>query len=153
YGWHHTARKPESKRRQLTSNSSETPVLAAAISPDGKYLAYSDETGIYLRLVETGESYSVSSPPGFQTSRLAWFPDGTQLLASGMAGQENVPGIWAISILGGAAPRQIRSEAHGGSVSPNVSQIAFLAENAKEIWLMKTHGEEAHRFVAGAEGD
>src|SRR5262249_53139686 len=59
YGWQHTARQPELKRRQLTSNSSETPVVAAAVSPDGKYLAYTDETGINLLLIETGERYSL----------------------------------------------------------------------------------------------
>jgi serine/threonine protein kinase len=152
YAWHHTVRQPELKEHQLTSNSSETPLTAAAISPDGKYLAYADDTGIYLRLIETGERHSLTVPADFTTSALSWFPDGTRVLASGTAAEENLPSIWAISILGGT-PRRLRSDAHGASVSPSGSQIAFLTENDKEIWLMGTHGEEAHRFLTGAEGD
>ena len=35
--------------RRLTSNPIENPLSVSAISPDGKYLAYSDKTGTYLR--------------------------------------------------------------------------------------------------------
>jgi serine/threonine protein kinase len=53
------------KQRTLTSNSPENPVYAAAISPDGKYLAYADVTGVFLRLLETGETHPIGLPPGF----------------------------------------------------------------------------------------
>src|SRR5207249_11346039 len=43
------------KERRLTANPAEMPVTAAVISSDGKYLAYSDETGMYIQLIETGE--------------------------------------------------------------------------------------------------
>jgi serine/threonine protein kinase len=60
-------RKPrgELTQRQLTSNALEKPVIAAAISPDGRYLAYSDPSGVYLRLLETGETHALRLPPGF----------------------------------------------------------------------------------------
>ena len=38
---------------QLTTNSSENPVSAASISPDGRYVAYSDSTGIHLRAIDS----------------------------------------------------------------------------------------------------
>jgi DNA-binding winged helix-turn-helix (wHTH) protein len=41
--------------RRLTTNASEIWIIASAISPDGKYLAYSDKTGAYLRLRSTDE--------------------------------------------------------------------------------------------------
>ena len=46
--------QPEPKLRQLTTNSFENRVLSGAISPDGKYMAYSDANGIRLQLVATG---------------------------------------------------------------------------------------------------
>ena len=52
-------------QRQLTANPIETPVAGAAISPDGRHLAYSDPTGVYLKLLDTGETHALRLPPGF----------------------------------------------------------------------------------------
>jgi hypothetical protein len=51
--------------RQLTANPAENPVVRAAVSPDGKYLAYTDLVGIHLRLIATGETRSFPSREGF----------------------------------------------------------------------------------------
>jgi serine/threonine protein kinase len=51
--------------RSITANPSENPVYAAAISPDGKELAYADFTGVFVRLLETGETHSLPLPEGF----------------------------------------------------------------------------------------
>jgi serine/threonine protein kinase len=68
FGWFEMekpAAPPEIQRRQLTANPQEDPVLRAALSPDGQYLAYADLTGIHLRLIATGESRSLKLPPDF----------------------------------------------------------------------------------------
>jgi Tol biopolymer transport system component len=146
-------RRPELKQFQLTSNSFETPATTAAvISPDGKYLAYADETGINLRRIGTGETHVLSSSAGSRISRLSWFPEGTTLLASGADAKANVSSIWSISILGGA-PHRLREDAGGASASPDGSRIAFTSGNGKEVWLMGANGEEPQQIVAGAEGD
>jgi serine/threonine protein kinase len=51
--------------RQITFNSTEQPVFFSAISPDGKFLAYGDSTGIHLRQLDTGETHSLPVPDGF----------------------------------------------------------------------------------------
>ena len=146
-------RRPELKQSQLTTNSPETAATtAAALSPDGKYLAYADEAGINLRLVGTGETHTFPAPAGSRIFRLSWFPDGVKLLASGVAGRSNLSSIWSISILGGA-PRELRQDAAGASISPDGSQIAFTNSNGEEIWVMGANGEGPRRMVAGAEGD
>ena len=61
-GWF--APKPELLQRQITANPSDDGVYRAAISPDGKYLAYTDLNGVYLRLIETGETRSLPIPAG-----------------------------------------------------------------------------------------
>ena len=146
-------RRPELKQFQLTTNSLETPATtAAALSPDGKYLAYADETGISLRLVETGETHAFPAPAGSSILRLSWFPNGTKLLASGVAGIGDVSSIWSMSILDGV-PRQLREDAGGASLSPDGSHIAFTSGSGEDIWLMGSNGEEPKRIVAGTEGD
>src|SRR5207244_2588423 len=63
--------------RRLTANPDEDPVNSAAISPDGKYLAFSDDTGSYLRQIDTGETHPLALPGGFKAKPVSWFPDGS----------------------------------------------------------------------------
>ncbi len=55
----------EVRQRQITANPAEEPVFQAAVSPDGKYLAYADVGGIHLRQIETGETHLLPVPEGF----------------------------------------------------------------------------------------
>jgi eukaryotic-like serine/threonine-protein kinase len=51
--------------RQITANPIEDPIAFAAISPDGTLVAYNDATAIRLRRIDTGETRSLTVPPGF----------------------------------------------------------------------------------------
>jgi len=67
-GWFSSQRpytQAELKPQQLTANSSEDPVAVASISPDGKYLLYSDLEGLHLRLMSNGETQSLPIPDAF----------------------------------------------------------------------------------------
>src|ERR1700736_3662762 len=103
--WRQPWRPKEIFEHKLTANSSENSVTGAAISPDGKYLAYSDNTGTYLKQTRTGETHSVPLPADFQARVDDWFPDGSHLLVS----RQQPPGnesLWTISVFGGS-PRQL----------------------------------------------
>ena len=66
--WRSTGGSPQEpmlQQRSITANPAENPVYAAAISPDGRYLAYADFTGVFVRLLETGETHSLAVPEGF----------------------------------------------------------------------------------------
>jgi serine/threonine protein kinase len=56
---------PMLMQRSITANPPENPVYAAAISPDGRSLAYADFTGVFVRLLETGETHSLPLPQSF----------------------------------------------------------------------------------------
>jgi hypothetical protein len=56
---------PEIIQRQLTANPVDNSVYSGVISGDGKQIAYSDLRGVHVRLIDTGETHSVSLPPGF----------------------------------------------------------------------------------------
>jgi Tol biopolymer transport system component len=146
---------------QLTTNSSENPVRQAVISPDGKYLAYGDLAGIKIRLVSTGESHLLPRPPSLSAGEtwlpVAWFPDGTRILASA---QGKLISSWSVSVIGATATK-LRDNALVHSVSPDGSLIAFTTgkhlvsiQNRptmmdSEIWVMGPRGENARRVIAG----
>lgn len=144
---------PPITERRLTANPSEDPVSRAAISADGKFLAFSDDTGSYLRQIDTGEVHPLTLPTGFKAKPVCWFPDGTHILATSAAGPAAQPGLWQISTIGGT-PRKLTDDADEAAISPDGSQIVFLrgAANSQELWLMRADGQQSHKIV-GELGD
>ena len=63
--WLHLPRHTDVVERKMTANSAENSVTSMAVSPDGKYLSYADNSGIYLKLIRTGETHPVPLPPDF----------------------------------------------------------------------------------------
>jgi len=158
---------PEIKVHQLTTNSSENPVMGGAISPDGKYLAYSDLKGMHIKLIETGETRAVPQPEALKDQNVewevgAWFPDGNRFLAKSRAAEQHWTewssensNMWVTSVLGGA-PRKLRDHAVDGAVSPDGSLVSFGTNKGKfgerEIWVMGPNGEQASKFDEAKEG-
>jgi Tol biopolymer transport system component len=149
----------ELTQKRLTFNSSESPVQSAAISPDGKYLAYSDSGGIHVKLLSTGDERVIPKPAGLPAGANwlldSWFPDGTQLLAD-TEGPGTEHGIWTVSMLGQSA-RQLRERAAGWEVSPHGTRIAFSPIEAsgepRQLWVMDSQGENPQVVVAFGEND
>jgi eukaryotic-like serine/threonine-protein kinase len=135
---------------RLTTNPTDNAISGSAISPDGKYLAYSDNTGTYLRLLSTGEIHPLL-PKITSAEHFSWFPDSTELLASWETPSHQF-GLWAFSILGGT-PRQLSEEGWAASVSPDGSKIVFLksarfGENGGEIWVMDANGANQRKVIS-----
>jgi hypothetical protein len=55
---------PELVQRQVTANASDDSVHNAAISADGKELAYADLEGVHIRVLDIGEVRNIVTPPG-----------------------------------------------------------------------------------------
>jgi eukaryotic-like serine/threonine-protein kinase len=55
---------PNIIQRQLTSNPVNDSVYSNAISPDGRELAYTDLRGVHVRVIDSGETYDITLPPG-----------------------------------------------------------------------------------------
>ena len=98
--------KPEIAERRLTANSAENPLDGAAISPDGRYLAFSDSSGIYLKLIRSGETHRAPAPVDFSGHVESWFPDGVHQLVSRVEKPGASPSLWSISVVGGP-PRKL----------------------------------------------
>src|ERR1700724_1482874 len=86
---------------RLTANPSDDPVFNAVISPDGKYLAFTDRRGFYLKVVATGKTHSVFLPEGFIARPVSWFPDGNHVLANKFPGSGEQSSVWLGSRPGG----------------------------------------------------
>lgn len=149
----------ELKQRRLTANPGDNPATAAVLSPDGKYLAYSDLEGLHLKLIETGETQTIRQPEGLSGNAswypMAWYPDGTKILVTAQQRGTHYS-VWAISALGGSA-RMIRDDALGWSVSPDGTKVAYTVGAAmfefggKEIWQMGVGGEDPRKIIGVGE--
>jgi DNA-binding winged helix-turn-helix (wHTH) protein/Tol biopolymer transport system component len=141
--WRHSWRSSEMTERKLTTNSSENSVTSAAVSRDGKYLAYTDSTGIYLKLISTGETHPLPLPPNFPAHVDDWFQDGSHLLVT-----RGELSLWSISLFGGS-PRLLADDARAGSVSPDGSHIAFQRRDyGREEWVMRADGTDQLKVAA-----
>jgi len=153
---------PEPKLTQLTANSFENPVTSSEISPDGKYLAFTDNARrMRVRLLATGETQTIPEPESLESHPVdwgivAWLPDGTRFIANARP-RGSVPWgpypfryggsftalVWGKTQLGeaesiwivsvlGKVPQKLRDDAHAFSVSPDGSLIAF-GTNATQV--------------------
>jgi len=154
-------------QRQLTANAPGHGVNGAATSPDGKYLAYSDDGGLHIKLVETGEMRTLPLPADVASTHAtwlpaAWFPDGTRVLTNlEVAGKP--PSIWILSLIGDA-PRKFRDDSFAHSISPDGSTIVFTASRTglgerqggysrqfgdQTIWIVGVNGESPKMMARG----
>jgi len=158
-----TGNLPELKLQQLTINSSENPVMFGAISPDGKYLAYTDAKGMHIKVVGTDETQSVPQPSELSNDKVkwevlagSWFPDSKSFFANahppdqiGWAWTSETSSIWIVSVMGGP-PRKIRDHAIAWAVSPDGSAVSFGTNwgtlDTRELWLMGPDGGQAHKL-------
>ena len=132
----------------LTANPPTKPLLDAAISPDGKYLAYVDSSGFYLQLIGAGETHRLEVPAGIRGSSVSWFPDGARVVLGGFEGHQASWSLWLASILGGEAKR-LRDDASSPAVSPDGSLIAFLPGRGRnEIWVTDPRWAEPRRVAS-----
>ncbi len=142
------ARKSSTPVR-LTSFSPELSVTAAAISPDGKTLAYANPVGVFLEETSTKETRRLRAPASrLRISNLSWFPDGSRLLLTGAEPDAPTASVWIL-------PAKDMSDAERvgpfqrGVISPDGSQIALLRESGgvKELLLLPAAGGQLRRIA------
>ena len=137
---------------RLTANPVGDPVRAAAISRDSRYLAFSDDTGFYLRQIDTGETHSIALPEGMLATSVSWAPDSVHIIVA-LSGGNRGSSLWEISALGGSA-RKIVDDGCCPSISPDGKQVAFVAgpPMKQRVWLAGMFGEPP-RELLGEDGD
>jgi Tol biopolymer transport system component len=155
---HLVVSKPTLTERKLTANLPDNPVTAAAISRDGKYVAYTDNSKkVRLLLVDSGDARPLSLDSYYVP--VDWFPDGVHLLVKRIRGQ---PGFWKFStwdsslkeLWEGSLDSTESGRVRNTVVSPDGSRIAFIeGADLRKIWLMGAEGEDPHNlYESTAEG-
>jgi DNA-binding winged helix-turn-helix (wHTH) protein/Tol biopolymer transport system component len=159
---HRISPKAHPTEQRLTANSPDIPIRWAALSPDGKYLAYWDQTGLFLKLITSGETHSLNLPSEFTVLPMnyflmalpaGWFPDSSTLLVTHYLPTGQPESIWRVSVLGGS-PKKLMEDGEARAVSPDGSQIVFVRgwEMSESIWVMDVDGSHARKIV-GQTGD
>ena len=118
----------------ITQVTNSGKVLAAAISPDGKYVLSIVEDGgkmsLWLRNIPTGSNTQVLPPESALYQNPAFSPDGNYIYyskASDAAG--NVNNLYRIPVLGGEAVQLVRDVDVGPTFSPEGQRMAYLRAN------------------------
>jgi eukaryotic-like serine/threonine-protein kinase len=151
FGWRRVEKPSELAERQLTANPSEDWVTGAAISPDGKFVAYHDQTGVYIRAIESGENHAVTLPAALRGLiwHLCWSPAGGELVAD--AWDSGAYDVWVIPILGEAEPHLLYRHGYEPAVSPDGRTIAFLnweyGKEEQEVLVGGMNGEAPRKLV------
>ena len=138
--------------RQLTHNPPENRTFGAALSPDGKLLAFGDTRGLHLTTIDSGETHDVALPEELRKGiwDVAWFPDGQTLLVTKSAADEG-RSIWVTSIFGGNA-RKLWDRSYAAAVSPTGTELAHVAGHGHEIWISGPNGENARKLQEDQDG-
>jgi DNA-binding winged helix-turn-helix (wHTH) protein len=136
---------------QVTANDSEQRVTAAAISPDGRWVAYADIKGISLHVLQSEETPALKGPEDFRADRIAWFPDQTKILVSGFNTRIARPQIWTVFITRDD-PHLFRNNALNGIPSPDGSKIMFTINKDTELWIAGAAGEGSHPLIVDRTG-
>lgn len=131
---------------QMSRATTDGKVAEAAISPDGRYIAYVRREGsIYslrLRQLVTGDEVQVVAPSEAFLASPSFSSDGDFLHYVSIEPGRNAGWVNRVSVLGGA-PRRIIDGAYGVTASPDGSRIAIIGGPIEQSYVR----------VAGADGD
>jgi serine/threonine protein kinase/Tol biopolymer transport system component len=107
-------------------------VIEAAISLDGKYVAYVNDEGgrqsIWLRQIATGTDLPAVNPANTKYKGLSFFPDGNYL--SYLKTEGDSADLYQVSTFGGASRRLATRVDTPVSFSPEGKQITFVRYSA-----------------------
>jgi serine/threonine protein kinase/Tol biopolymer transport system component len=142
--------------RQLTANPFDDWVMSAAISPDGRHVAYVDQTGLFLRSIDSGETRAVPVPAELSSriEYVRWLPESGKLLAEVNGADRN--DLWVLTVLGEAVPQLLYRNGGEPAISADGRLLAFVNGESRnygnEVQVGGINGE-APRKLAVADGD
>lgn len=125
---------------RLTANTVELPVQAAAISPDGKWIAYSDAIGIHLRGAAGGDTRVLPETAGHVLT--GWTPDSESVRSTVQDG----PTLQAMRVsLSGGAPTPAPAP-DSWVASPDGKRRATFSAGAQRLIVQDTAGGDPHEI-------
>lgn len=147
-----TSKSARPQFEQLTTLVAENRATAAALSPDGNFLAYANADGLFIRNVQGSETRPLQHPIDFAIDNIAWFRNSERLVLSGFREETNQPALWSVSIAGGT-PIELRKDARLGVPSPDGAYLAFLTSDYRTISTLSLADGKVRAVVTGPLGD
>jgi eukaryotic-like serine/threonine-protein kinase len=122
----------------ITQITNSGKVVAAAISPDGKYLlsAASDngKQSLWLRNIPTNSDTQVIAPTDAEYKSLTFSPDGNYIyFLRAAANTASMFNLLRAPVLGGMPQVIVRNDDSGATFSPDGKHIAFVRANDPEV--------------------
>ncbi len=136
--------------KQFTYLSPENRPTAAAISPDGMTLAFTDLDGsLHLRGSDGATDRILTRFDKGQIDTISWVPAKRTLVLSGRD-LTNDPfahyRVWTIALDDGSA-KELPLKGKRAAPSRDGSRIAYLSPNGAEIWVGNADGTQARRLI------
>jgi serine/threonine protein kinase/Tol biopolymer transport system component len=135
YEWHRlhqTVGKSSPAEMTVTPETSTGTVAPAAISPDGKWMAYATsqqgQTSIHIRQLATGSDAQALPPAPGDVAGLTFSPDGNYLYYSFRPPGEIVSTLYAVPSLGGIPRTVVRDVDSPISFAPDGKSFVFVRD-------------------------
>ena len=123
--------------------------VAAAISPDGKFIVNSQRgeggQSLWLRNIETGSNTEIAPPAPVDYVTLAFSPDGNYLYLRIADGNLGLVHLHRAPVLGGTRQLLVRDIDSNITFSPDGHRMAFARNNFPKVGVMSL-------IVSGADG-
>ncbi len=119
---------------QITAATSTGDTTGAALSPDGRYLAYTRRNnGLWLRLLATGSDVQLLAPQSARYVRNpSVSPDGNYVFYAQSNEQHSEMTLYRVPVLGGTA-REVAADVDSQiGFSPDGKRIAFVRSDPRE---------------------
>ena len=144
-----THQPAEPVERQLTSNSAEDAVVDSSISPDGRYLAYTNLRHVMIQDLREHNTYTLPNLDRLRVFRVSWTYQSDRLLVTGYETPEAISSLWQVSILGNEEPRKFAENVYEARQSPDGKQMALVSADRGNISLLSYETREVRRRLPG----
>ncbi|HKP67827.1 MAG TPA: winged helix-turn-helix domain-containing protein [Pyrinomonadaceae bacterium] len=139
----------KAERLSATGNA-----VQSAISPNGKLLAYTDQTGngkwsVWLQQISTAENIQILPPSELLYGGLVFSRDSNSLFVS--RGEKKLD-IYRVNVFGGVPARLFENTQGWMGISPDDKKISFVrceysANDYCSLFVADTNGENERRLV------